>query len=156
MNQKVKIQANETGGVINTSANNPDYGYIRLTQTRFQFDETGFMRSVNLSSLLKGKVEDLKAAGFTPNQELPGRIVIKESLQPSDPNNGTRDLKLAGKSGVTCLYNDQPIYRTTFYSTNADAEDTLIAHTNAEEIKQSLKAAKVTGVSELSAEAALA
>jgi hypothetical protein len=57
-------------------------------------------------------------------------------LSPFNPDNPDRDLKLAGETGVICRYDDQPIYRQTFFTPNMSAYDTLIAHTNADEIRE--------------------
>lgn len=143
MNQAVKVQSNDQGAVIVTNQNNPEYGYVRVTQTRLHFDENGFMKPIQLSALIKGKVEDLKVAGFTAGQALPGKIAVKESLTPPNPNNVEQDMKMAGSTGIPCMVDDQPIYRTTFYTSNANLEDIFIPHTNGDQLKQAAAAARV-------------
>ena len=61
MNSKVFVQADETGAVINVSENNPEFGYVRVQQTRTMIDDNGFVRRREISALMPGSVEDLKA-----------------------------------------------------------------------------------------------
>lgn len=135
METKVKVTATEAGNVITVSENNPDFGYCRVEQTRMVFDDNGFVRQTHLSALVPGAIPVLKTLGWVAGQELPGKIVIKESTTPFNKRNPERDLKIAGKTGVVCVENGKPIYRNTFYNPNPDAQDVLVEHTNGEEIK---------------------
>jgi len=150
MNSKVKVTANEQGLVVVPSTNNPDYGHIRVTQDVTTIDEnTGFVRRKSISALMPGKVEDLQAFGWKNNQEVSGKIVIKESLEPFNPNDPERDFKYAGDTGVICMLNGNPIYRKNFYTLNENAEDVKVQHDNTAEIiaarKSSLKEVAGTG-----------
>jgi hypothetical protein len=77
--------------------------------------------------------------------QLPGKIIVKESLEPFNPENPDKNLKIAGDTGIICNIGGQPIYRDTFYSPSETAEDILIMHdeTCAEEIKN-VKRAETT------------
>jgi hypothetical protein len=132
---KVKIVADDNGNVIAVSKNNPEYGYVRLEQKSIQIDHNGWLKSVKRSTILKGKMEDLLQTGYTANTELPGKIIVKESLTPFNTDNPDRDLKIAGSTGVICRIDDEPIYRQSFYTTDMEAFDQLIPHNNNEEIK---------------------
>jgi len=132
---KVKVVADSNGNVIGRSVNNPEYGYIRLEQKTIQIDQNGWLKSVKRSSILKGKMEDLLQTGYTANTELPGKIIVRESLQPFNLENPDRDLKIAGSTGIICRIDDQPIYRQSFNTTDVNAFDELIAHNNSLEIK---------------------
>ena len=138
--QKVIVTADENGNVIGISKNNPEYGYIRVQQVTTQINEEGWLRNVKRSALIKGRVEDLFACKYQKDQEISGRIVVKESLTPFNSDNPDRDLKIAGSTGVVCRYNDQPIYRQLFYTTNPNAYDELIMHTNRDEIRETTTA----------------
>ena len=82
MNLKVKVVANATtGAVVNVSESNPDYGYIRLEQTKAIVDDNGFFKPRTISTLLQGNFNELTGMGFFNGQELPGKIQIKESLE---------------------------------------------------------------------------
>lgn len=134
MNKSVKVSANEAGQVVNVSKNNPEYGFIRVSQEKVSF-ENGWARTRTLSTLISGKVSDLKAIGLHAGQELPGKIVIAESLEPFNQDSPAKDYKLAGNSGVVCTLGGKPIYRRTFYTEDQNVTDVLIAHDNFDEIK---------------------
>ena len=50
-------------------------------------------------------------------------------------NNPEKDYKIAGKTGIVCCQDGQPVYRKTFYTLNTNAEDVAVAHNNTEDIK---------------------
>lgn len=135
MDSKVKVTADETGAVIIISKNNPEWAHIRLEQSRIMIDETGFGRRKPITALLHGTTEDLKSFGWKKDQELEGRIVFKESLNPFNTKEPERDYKKAGKTGIVCCQDGQPIYRKTFYTMNNSTQDISIVHTNIEEIR---------------------
>lgn len=136
MNSKVKVTADElTGNVVVISKNNPDWAHIRVEQSRVVIDDNGFARKKTISALVHGTVEDLKDFGWKANQEIPGKIIFKESLEPFNMNQPERDYKIAGKTGIVCCQDGQPIYRKTFYTLNNNAEDISVAHTNVEDIR---------------------
>lgn len=133
---RVTVLADDMGCVIRVSQSNPEYGFIRLQQQRVQFTSGGWVKSTNVSTLLHGKVEDLESLNFQANQEIAGKIVIKEQTEPFNPNNPDRDLKYAGDTGVICCAYGEPIYRKTFFTTNTEEGDVLIAHTNSDAIRE--------------------
>jgi hypothetical protein len=136
MNSKVKVTAEEvTGNVVVVSKNNPEWGHIRVEQSRTTIDDNGFARKRNISALIHGTVEDLKSFKWVNGQEVPGQIIAKESLEPFNMNSPERDYKIAGKTGIVCCQDGQPIYRKTFYTLNSSAEDVLVAHNNIEDIR---------------------
>ena len=138
----VTVAGDILGNVVNVSQNNSEYGYIRVQQVVTSFSETGWLKVSKRSALLKGKVEELTALDLRVDNELPGKIVVKESHEPFNPQTPDRDLKIAGDTGIVCRVGDQPIYRQTFYTQDVNAEDTLIMHDNTEEIKEALRAMK--------------
>ena len=133
---QVIINADEMGNVIRQSENNSEYGFVRVTQTRVGFSNTGWLRPMNLSALIPGKVEDLQSMDWKANQKLNGKIVIKESLEPFNSTNPDRYMKYAGDTGIVCCVDGQPIYRKTMFTADTTAEDTLIAHTNGQDIRE--------------------
>jgi len=136
MDSKVKVTADETtGAVVSVSKNNPEWAHIRMEQSRIVIDDNGFARKKTISALVHGKVEDLQSFGWKANQELPGKIVFKESLEPFNVSQPERDYKVAGKTNIVCCQDGQPIYRKTFYTLNSSAEDVSVAHTNGEDIR---------------------
>lgn len=133
---KVVVSADKNGNIIGVSENNPDYGYVRVEQHGSFINDQGWLRVSRRSALIKGLVKDLSEAGFSEGQELPGKIVVIESLTPFNMDNPERDLKIAGETGVVCRYDDQPIYRQSFYTMNDASQDQLVMHTNKQEIRE--------------------
>lgn len=133
---KVVVTADKNGNVIGVSENNPEYGYVRVEQTGSFINDQGWLRISRRSALIKGLVKDLIDTGFKEGQEIAGKITVQESLIPFNPENPDRDLKVAGDTGIICRYDDQPIYRQSFYTPNEKVEDVFITHTNSEEIKE--------------------
>jgi len=153
MNGKVVVKADEQGNIIGVSANNPEYGYVKLQQLTMQINDEGWLRQSLRTALIKGKVEDLVASNFKAEQVLPGKIIVRESLSPFNPENPDKNLKIAGDTGIVCRVNDQPIYRQTFYTQNENAIDEFIMHDNTDEIKDVMQAQKqissLSGLSKL-------
>lgn len=137
MKSKVLVVGDATtGSVIHVSENNPEYGYIRLQQAKTNVDDNGFLKRVVLSALIQGPVVDLKEMNFYAGQIMPGTIVVEESLTPFNKKNPERDLKIAGKTGIICKLDDQPIYRRVTYKQNPEALDKTIQHTNVDELRE--------------------
>lgn len=143
MESKVKVNGDELGNVIHQSSNNPEYGYVRVEQIRSIYDDKSFLRRKIVSALIVGTMEDLKDEGYYLGQELPGKIIIVESLNPTNKKDLTRNLKTAGNTGVVCKLNGEPIYRKTIYSIVNNAVDKLIKHDNVDEIKAANNTSKI-------------
>ena len=133
----VKVVADNLGNVIRVSANNPDYGVIRVVEESVQF-QNGWMRRKEKSALIPGFVEDLKTLGWKNGQMISGQVVVKEALEPFNENDPDRDLKYAFEGGPLCIYEDQPIYRRTFFTTDMNDYDQFIQHTNVAEIREAI------------------
>ena len=144
MDAKCVVATDKSGSVIVRSANNPDYGHIRVEQTRMVIDDSGFARRKRLSALIPGTIEDLKGFGWEAGQEVEGKVICKESLTAFNPNDPERDYKIAGTSGIVCCQDGQPIYRKNFFTLSSSAEDTSVEHTNGEEIKAAYAEMKET------------
>lgn len=129
-------------GVIGVSKNNEEYGYIKVEQVAPTFAPGGWARIQKRTALIKGKVADLQQLELKAGEQIPGKIVIKESFIPFQAENSDRDLKIAGESGVICRVDDEPIYRQTFFTPNLNEQDDLIQHNNTEEIREALAAIK--------------
>jgi hypothetical protein len=136
MQNKVQIVPDELGNVIRVSQNNSEFGHVRLQQERVTFGNTGWVNRKTVSTLLHGKVEDLREMGLHNMKELTGKIVIRESLEPFNSTDPDRDLKIAGDTGIVCCQDGQPIYRKTMYTADANAEDVLVAHDNGDAIRE--------------------
>jgi hypothetical protein len=135
---KVKVFADEFGSVVFISPNNPEYGYIRVEQDCPVFNSKGWFDFKKRCAIIPGRTQDLKRAVesnfFVAGKELPGKIVVREQLEPLMESNPDFGLKRAGNDGVVLLFEDQMIYRRTFYTENMNEMDVLIQHTNIDEI----------------------
>lgn len=129
MNSKVKVEANKARQLISVSPNNPQWGWIRVTQNRNVLDvESGIIRSTFCSALVLGTINDLEKLNWTDGQELEGIIIFKDSMTPFNKKDPEKDLKVAGKSGIVLTHDGQPIYRKYMYSPNLNAQDVYIPH----------------------------
>lgn len=149
MNSKVNIIADDKGNVVRQSNSNSEFGHVRLVQTRVTFGNSGWVKKSNISTLLHGKLEDLQEMNLEALEFLPGKIIIKEQLEAFNVNDGDRDLKMAGDTGIVCCVEGQPIYRKTFFVVDTTAQDVLIAHDNGSAIKEAngLDATKSNAIS---------
>lgn len=137
MNKKnqVTIVPNETGAKIRISKNNSDYGHVLLKQEKTIIGSNGWVKTTRLHALLHGEVEDLQTIGIKKMDFLPGQIVVKESTTPFNEKNPDMDLKYAGKTGIVCCRDGEPIYRRALYDASMTEVDEFIAHTNSEDIR---------------------
>ena len=129
------VIADDMGNVIRVSENNPEFGFVRLQQSIVEIGR-GWANDKSRSALLAGKVETLMKMNLSNNMPIKGKIVVEESLEPFNSIDPDRDLKYAFSGGPLCVYEDQPIYRKTFFTNNLEEEDTFIAHTNGDEIRE--------------------
>lgn len=147
MNSTVKVVADATtGAVVRVSETNPEFSSVRLEQVRTVIGNNNFIERKVVSTLLQGATADLTAMGFYAGQELPGTIVIEESLTPFNKKTPERDLKVAGETGIVCTVGGQPIYRRAVYSTASNAQDTLIKHDNVEQLRSAYAQANSAGI----------
>lgn len=141
---KVVVTADAAGNVIVPSQKNPEWGHIRVVQNRMVVDHNGFARRKPLSALILGKIEDLKGFGYKKDQEIEGKVIFREDLKPFNTDEPDRDYKRAGKTGIICCVDGQPIYRKNFYDQKESAEDVSLQHTNGDEIKAAYALLKET------------
>jgi hypothetical protein len=147
MNSTVKIVADATtGAVVRVSETNPEFSSVRLEQTRTVIGNNNFIERKTVSTLLQGATADLTAMGFYAGQELPGSIVIEESLTPFNKKTPERDLKVAGDTGIICSVGGQPIYRRAVYSAATNAQDTLVKHDNVEQLRSAYSQANSSAI----------
>jgi hypothetical protein len=136
MSTTVKVTGDEHGNVITQSINNPEWGFVIVEQIRSIYDHNGFLRRKVVTALINGTMEDLKAENYYIGQELPGKIVILESLNPANKKDHTRNIKVAGNTGIICTVKGKPVYRKTLYTIITSLTDELVQHDNSEEIRE--------------------
>jgi len=146
MNSKVIVTADaKTNRVVNVSEN-PEFGWIRVEQVRTMVDDNGFLKRKAVSAIVPGPLADLQASGFFAGQQLDGKILVQESLEPFNKKTPERDLKIAGETGVVCTLGGLPIYRKTIWSLDSSAQDELIKHDNVEELRAAYAKANSTAI----------
>lgn len=133
MQNKVQIVPDELGNVIRMS-NNPEFGYVRLSQDSHKVTN-GFVKRIPLTTLLHGELESLRSMDVQNKTELSGKIIVKEQLTPFSTDNSDRDYKIAGNTGIICCVHGEPIYRKTFFTEDVTAENILLDHTNGDAIR---------------------
>jgi len=152
MNSKVIVLADDTtGAVVNVSENNPDYGYVRISQVRTVVDDNGFLRRKNITALMPALVTDLQEMHLFSGQALEGKIIFEESLTPFNTKTPERDLKIAGETGIVCTVGGLPIFRRTKFSFDSNASDTSIKHDNVDELRNAYAAANKSNSSAIKA-----
>lgn len=127
MNSDVQVSIGVT-----PSEKNPEYGYVQVAQTISRV-VNGWLRESKRTALINGTVEMLKR-NYSVGQVLGGKIIAIESLEPINADNLEQGIKMAGDSGLVCSVGGKPIYRTTEWTEDLSATDTLIAHDNGAEI----------------------
>jgi hypothetical protein len=133
---KVNIARMSDGSIVKQSENSPEWGFVRVEQENISIVNNWLRRSKR-SALINGLYRDLLALNLSEGTTFPGKLVVDESLEPFNPGPyQDRDIKHAFEGGPICVYEDMPIYRRTRHTYNMDEQDTLIPHTNVEEIKQ--------------------
>jgi hypothetical protein len=136
MENFVTVKADELGNVIVRSENNPEWGYIRVEQSRIIVDDNGFAKPKNLSALIPGTIEDLKSFGWSEGQKVKGKVITKNSMSPFNKKDPERDLKYAGISGIICTLEGEPIFSKNFFTFDTEAQDKKIQHDNSDEIRE--------------------
>lgn len=132
----VRVVALKDGSIVGVSQSNPDYGFIRVEQENVVV-VNNWLKRKKLSAVINGLVKDLKELKLYAGVSIPGKLVVKESLEPFNPGPyQDRDIKHAFEGGPICVHHDQPIYRVTQHTYNMEEYDELIPHTNVEEIKE--------------------
>ena len=141
MNMQVKVKANEDGSLITTSANNTEYGWIRLEQERFVLGS--WAQNKTVSALMMGTMENLQlivnSLKLENGSTVPGQIVTKMSHEHFYEGQG---MHCYGDSGIPCLKDGQPIYRQTFYTQDLTETDELIAWNNQDDYRNHVQQAQ--------------
>ncbi len=132
MKNQVVIIANKKSGLVFNSTgvsakDGKEYGYYTVQQTFV--DRSGSMDKVTvLTAIRSTSAEAFNAAPLAAGELIDGKIIIKESTT-KNPFRANQEPKRKGKDGAILLYNGQPIYRETEFTTDLSAEHVLIQHT---------------------------
>tara|TARA_R110001592_G_scaffold34089_3_gene117437 strand:- start:4865 stop:5386 length:522 start_codon:yes stop_codon:yes gene_type:complete len=155
MKNTVTVVLNDDGQIIRPSKN-PDFGYILLEQVVVEIKD-GWIKKNRKTTVVSGETTLLNEQLPYFQKPLLGNIITEESMTPTDLNDPTKDIKMGGDSGVVCMVDNQPIYRTEKFTTDLTKTSTFIKHDNGHEIsnKYSSSTEVQTKVSETSLESFL-
>lgn len=146
MPKTVKVVASKEGVVVEQTAKG-DHVWFRVTSD----EVVSSGKFVNIKErraivIMKNDVFDrLYPSGDLPAEStLEGRIVVRETLTQLDKNDANRGLKVAGDTGIVCKdASGAPIYRDSYFTFDAAAQDILIPHANTDEIRAAQAANKL-------------
>lgn len=118
---KVKVVLHN-GQVVN-STSNENVGYVRVEQVSSGI-VNGWHQVSKRGALIMGSPDVLRENYFE-GKTLPGKIVVKETLEPRYDGQSP---KINPSTGEVLTKNGMPIYRNTEYTGNPEEFDVLIAH----------------------------
>lgn len=146
MKNSVVVIANKTTGLVFNSTgisakDGKEYGWYTVQSTFV--DRSGAMDKVTvLSALRSTSLEAFNAAPLVAGEVLDGKIVIKESTT-KNPFRASQEPKRKGKDGGILLFNGQPIYRETEFTSDLNAQNVLVAYTSEAPVAASTASAKL-------------
>jgi hypothetical protein len=146
MKNSVVVIANKTTGLVFNSTgisvkDGKEYGWYTVQSTFV--DRSGALDKVTvLSALRSTSAEAFNAAPLVAGEILDGKIIIKESTT-KNPFRANQEPKRKGKDGGILLFNGQPIYRETEFTTDLNAQNVLVAYTSEAPVAASTASAKL-------------
>lgn len=147
---KVKITPTKEGNLVTAYNGNPEFGFILLSQVTQAF-VAGWLREVPKHSIIKGSTAALQT--FVQNSSdltLEGNLVVQEYLESNVPEEIAQQhfdsnlsyeeqissyIKRAGADGPALMAGSERILRFTVWDVSGTKVDSLIDHTNADEVK---------------------
>jgi hypothetical protein len=146
MKNSVVVIANKTTGLVFNSTgisakDGKEYGWYTVQSTFV--DRSGALDKVTvLSALRSTSAEAFNAMPLVAGEILDGKIVIKESTT-KNPFRANQEPKRKGKDGGILLFNGQPIYRETEFTSDLNAQNVLVAYTSEAPVAASTASAKL-------------
>lgn len=125
----VTVKANkETGEVVVASGGEKGWGYLRVESETHEFSESGIVNMRKRSCLIKGPLEVLNSLKYTAEQQLSGKIVYVDSLQPTNPMNLDQDKLINPKTQQGITSGGKQVYRTAFYDASGTKADVKLEY----------------------------
>lgn len=147
---KVTITPSKEGALVNAYPNNPQFGYVLLSQSNTSF-QGGWLRTTTNRAIIKGDTKALEQfVQANPTLQLDGTLIVKEykeSEVPSvmaeqnfDKNKEYEDqiksyIKSAGEDGPALKADGERILRFTVWDESGTDSNIKVQHDNVEEIK---------------------
>ena len=158
----VRIMPNKAGAMFTAYDSNPEYGYIRLSESVRSINN-GFISVKEKSCLIRGKVSDLQ--GLIKDAKygtMPGRICVQEYLESEVPDHIVNVIhndkamtwedaiksyvKRAGNDGMELTYGGERIIRYSFYDETGTSADVKVQNDNTAEVREFLAARKAANL----------
>jgi len=146
MKNSVVVIANKTTGLVFNSTgisakDGKEYGWYTVQSTFV--DRSGALDKVTvLTALRSTSAEAFNAAPLAAGEIIDGKIVVKESTT-KNPFRANQEPKRKGKDGGILLFNGQPIYRETEFTTDLNAQNVLVAYTSEAPVAATIASAKL-------------
>jgi len=148
------IQDESNGGawvpsddVVVPFTGNPSLGYVQILQVRSQVSR-GWDNEKELWATQKGKVDTLSRK-YHAGMAILGKIVISESLEPTNPKDETQDVKYLSQdladAGIACTVGGKPVYQQKWLSMDLNEQDSVIKHDNHEALVKQMEINKLAG-----------
>lgn len=129
---KVIVVPTENGKHICTAPNSKHFILLKQTVNDINIDGDPYEHEV--FTRIFGDLDYLNSLNWKPNQELPGQLIILESLSPINEEDSDFELKIADSSGVICKIKNQSIFRNILYTLDFSKTHHFLEHDNHEEI----------------------
>lgn len=132
------IKNSKSGQVVTSNTNNPEWGYVLAQSISNELTLTAdgnstFLRPTKRTALISGRVEDLKGA-YSEGMELAGMKIIAKDTTEEQIGYSVRRAG-SDENAPTLKQGDKDIYRKqVLVPDTADFQDSVIMHTNKEEI----------------------
>jgi hypothetical protein len=130
MNSTVKVVAFNDGSVVKQNERKPNKGYFRVMKEEMSFSSSNANFNDRYATV---SIDWDKKDRISAGMEIAGKIVHTETLEPA--YEGQPAKRAGGDDAPICMKDGNAIYRTTTFEADTSKQDTLIAHTNGEEIK---------------------
>ncbi len=152
MNTVKIVPTKKSGKLVTPYESNGDYGYVQLQESSSIID-SGWLRTVNTSALLRGKIEDLEnlVNSVKPHYTLSGKLVVSEFVESKTPENVltrninkdlTREdaiqnfIKKTSEDGIELTVGGERILRFTEYDPTGAGVSTRVEHDNQKEVAE--------------------
>lgn len=122
----VVVKHPETGLVITSSVNKPEFGTIRIDQEANVFNN-GFFAVQKRTAFIRGRITDLESLGLKDGSTLDGKIIRKESFEPFYEN---QEPKINPQTNEVILTDSRPTYLEFEYTEDKNASDHWVAESN--------------------------
>ena len=120
---KVTVAAHpETGNVITPSANNEEYGTVRVDSIETTF-KNGFMNKAKRSAFIRGRQVDLESLNLKEGSKMNGKIIKMEQHTPFFDG---QDPKINPTTGEVVLTDGKETYLQFEFTDSQEATDRFI------------------------------